>query len=398
MRKRILVLTSTFPRWPGDREPPFVFELCRRLKQTFDVFILAPHGPGAKLIEIMDGITIRRYPYFIPQFEHLAYHGGILANLREKPLRHLLLPFFLSAQLFYVGIMLRRYSIDLIHAHWIFPQGFIAVIATMLCRKKISILCTSHGGDFYGLQGPLFKKLQKWVLGKTNAATVVSSAMKADLKAIGVKPEKISVIPMGVDLQKGFVPARKRTKSGCILFVGRLVPKKGVRHLVEAMPEVLRSCPETILKIAGEGQEKNSLVQLSEKLGIRSRVHFIGSVENKWLPALYQSADMAVFPFVVSKDGDREGLGLVVVEAMGCECPVVVSHLPAIDDIVPDSATAKLVPPGNVRALARAISRILNDRQQTKRMVESARISVLQKFDWEIIGDRYRKLMKLSMM
>jgi len=369
------------------------------LQQTFDVFILAPHGPGSKLMETMDGLNIRRYPYFFSKFEHLAYHGGILANLKEKPLRYLLLPFFLSAQLLHVCIMLRRHRINLIHAHWIFPQGLIAVIATMLSGKKIPILCTSHGGDLYGLQGPLFRKIKKWVLGKAAAATVVSSAMKADLTKIGVRPGKISVIPMGVDLQNCFVPAGNQTKTGCILFVGRLVPKKGLRFLIEAMPEVLRSHPDTILKIAGDGQEKDSLVRLSEKLGIRSRVHFVGSVENECLPTLYQSADAAVFPFVVSEDGDREGFGLVVVEAMGCGCPVIVSHLPAINDIVlDDPGTATLVPPGNVRALASTILDIRNDDKHAKKMGESARASVMERFDWEIIAERYRGLIKSSMV
>ena len=81
---RILVTASTFPRWQGDTEPPFVFELCRRLqKRGVDIDIIAPHAPGAKAMEVMDGINVYRYRYGPERLEVLAYQGGILANLKR---------------------------------------------------------------------------------------------------------------------------------------------------------------------------------------------------------------------------------------------------------------------------------------------------------------------------
>ena len=82
-RTSILVLTSTFPRWKGDVEPPFVHELARRLTDSFDVHVLAPHAPGSKCHEILDGVHVHRFRYGPAILERLAYQGGILANLKK---------------------------------------------------------------------------------------------------------------------------------------------------------------------------------------------------------------------------------------------------------------------------------------------------------------------------
>ena len=83
MKPRILVFTSTFPRWQNDTDPPFVYELCKRLTDDFDVHVLTPHYPGAKYEEIFCGVTVRRYRYFLPKFEKLAGSVGILPTLRR---------------------------------------------------------------------------------------------------------------------------------------------------------------------------------------------------------------------------------------------------------------------------------------------------------------------------
>ena len=92
--KRILVLTTTFPRWPKDDEPPFVYELCRRLTDKFDIQVLAPHTRGALREEVMDFIKVKRFRYFYEPMQNLCYHGGILANLRESRWRYGMVPFF----------------------------------------------------------------------------------------------------------------------------------------------------------------------------------------------------------------------------------------------------------------------------------------------------------------
>ena len=160
-RISILVLTSTFPRWKGDVEPPFVHELARRLTDSFDVHVLAPHAPGSKRREILDGVHVHRFRYAPSVLERLAYQGGILANLKKSPLLFGLVPFFLAAQLLAAIHLLMRQPIQVIHAHWIFPQGMVALLARALSRSKAKVLCTSHGGDLYGLKGAVFSRVNE---------------------------------------------------------------------------------------------------------------------------------------------------------------------------------------------------------------------------------------------
>ena len=72
-RKNLLVVTSTFPRWKGDKEPPFVFELCRQLKRHYNIYVLAPHAPDAAIVEELAGLNVTRFRYFFSPWENLAY-------------------------------------------------------------------------------------------------------------------------------------------------------------------------------------------------------------------------------------------------------------------------------------------------------------------------------------
>src|SRR5438034_378137 len=84
-KKKILVLASTFPRWENDTTPPFVFELEKRLAHDFDIFVLAPHFPGAKKQEKMEGVSVTRFQYFWPaRYQKLCYGGGILPNIKKN--------------------------------------------------------------------------------------------------------------------------------------------------------------------------------------------------------------------------------------------------------------------------------------------------------------------------
>ena len=122
IRKKVLVMTSTFPRWAGDHGPRFVFELCRHLCTDFDVTVLAPHAPGAKTNEILDGIRVVRFRYFFEWGESLAYQAGILPNLRSNPLRYVLVPGFLVLQFIALIRLLHQQKFSAIHAHWLIPQ------------------------------------------------------------------------------------------------------------------------------------------------------------------------------------------------------------------------------------------------------------------------------------
>ena len=393
-RPKALVLTSTFPRWENDPEPAFVFELSRRLCPFFDITVLSPRTPGSKTQEHMAGLRVIRFAYFFPSWEKLAMHGGgIMNRLRYNLFNYLLVPFFLLGQLWAIIHILRQEKFTLIHAHWLIPQGLMAVFGIILSRRRIPLVCTSHGGDLFALRGTIFQRLKRWVINHSQALTVVSRAMQKTIIDMGIAPDKVQVISMGVDLKHLFTPDStvKRNVTE-LLFVGRLVEVKGIQVLLEAMPALLEKKPDIRLSVAGAGPLEKELRELAKKLNISDKVDFLGMVTQSRLPELYRRAAFAIFPFVVTKSGVQEGFGLVVVEAMGCECPVIAGDLPAIHDIITHEENGLIFTSGNSQALAETILRALNDPDLCNRLAREARRRVVEQFDWEVIAYKYRKL------
>ena len=387
--RKILVLTSTFPRWNCDSDPPFVFELSLRLRKKFKIYVLAPHAPGCLPEEIIDGIQIKRFRYFFAPLERLAYQGGILSNLKNKPWLYVVVPFFLMAEYFVLIRMLRIHRFDLIHAHWIIPQGLMALLALPFAKSKAALLCTSHGTDLYGLRGSFFAWLKLFVLNHTDRLTVVSRAMHEKVLSMGVDPEKVTVIPMGVELKKRFVPPAERKEKHALLFVGRLIEKKGLRYLIEAMPWILEQNPSAYLRIIGDGPEKTVMEKRISELGINNRIQFMGPVPNENLPSFYQSSNIVIFPSVIA-----EGFGLVLVEALGCECALVVSDFPAKSDIISEGETALVVPQKDVKLLAQRVNELLDNSALRTSLGKAGRQFVLKHFDLDRIAEKYIDLIE----
>lgn len=392
---RVLVVTSTFPRWRADSEPAFVFNLCRYLRgRGMDIDVLAPHAAGAARHEVMEGLNVFRYRYFFTRLQSLAYSGGILARLARNPLNYLLVPWFLLAQAVAVIRRIRSVEYDVIHAHWLIPQGLICALARgTLGERAPALVCTSHGGDLYALEYPLFRALKKWAAARSDCLCVVSNAMKIRALTLGVDSARIRVMPMGVDLRHTFRPvegvARVRRR---LIFVGRLVEKKGLDTLLEALSRLADEYPDIELLIAGDGPLRVPLERKALALGLSGKAVFLGSVASDRLPDLYSSADIAVVPSVIAASGDQEGLGLVIIEAMGCGCAVVASALDAIGDVV-DAETGLFARPGDPADLAEKIRRLLEDPGYCRRLSERAREKVLSRFDWEITGEAYARLL-----
>ena len=383
------MLTSTFPRWKDDVEPPFVYELCRRLSETFLVHVLAPHTSGAAIEELLDGIQVTRYRYFFSRWESLAYCGGILANLKQKPIRYALIPFFISAQLLALVDLLRRCQYDCIHAHWVIPQGLTALIARFFVKSAPPLIVTSHGSDLFGLRGAVFNIVIRWVVSDSRAITVVSSVLRDRLVQIGVSKEKIHIIPMGTDLQIRFTPATAEKNGSDLLYVGRLNHQKGVHNLLDALPRIVKQFPAVQLHLAGEGTARNDLEKKVIELCLEDHVRFLGAVSHDRIRFLYRQADILIFPSL-----NAEGFGLVLVEALGCECAVIATDLPAVRHIIKDGETGLIVSQNNKDELAERVNHLLSDPKKRIQLGRSGREFVLKRYDWGIITKKYNELLQ----
>lgn len=390
---RLLVLTTTFPRWRDDAEPPFVFELARRLRDDFEVTVLAPRAVGAAVREQMGGVDVIRFPYFLPGLEQLAYGGGILGNIRARPWRVVLVPFLILGLLRALRQTLRRgAAFDVVHAHWLFPQAWAAT--WFLREPRPSLVATSHGADLFALRGWLWNAVRQRVIRRAAAVTVVSESMAEEIRRTCQVSRPLRVIPMGVDLTAAFVPDLNEARAADqLLFVGRLVPKKGCDLLLRSLGVLAERGRRLRLTIAGDGPERPALESICKALGLSDHVTFLGKVSNAALPALYRQAAVLVAPFVVAPDGDREGLGLVVVEAMGCGCPVVTTAIAKINPIVRNGDTAFVSRDLSPAALADSIVDALADPQGTAVRASRARQEAMRFFDWSSIAERYRDIL-----
>ena len=386
-RLRLLVLTSTYPRWAGDPEPGFVHELSRRLTDRFDVRVIGPHAAGALVQEQLDGVDVHRYRYAPIALETLVNHGGILTNLKRSLWKWLLVPPFLVGQYLMLRKARREFQPQVIHAHWLLPQGLIAALGS----QDVPLVATSHGADLFGLRGKLFASLRRWVVPRISIVTLVSEAMRQRLLA--EQPQaKAVVMSMGVDVRERFVLAETRRSSNELLFVGRLVEKKGLHHLLKALPQIIAECPDTRLTIAGFGPERERLERIVTELDLTQHVDFVGAMPQSALPALYQRAAIFVAPFVEAEDGDQEGLGLVVAEAMACGCPVIVGNVPATQELVGEQAGIRVSATDHFQ-LARAIVALLQDGEGRARMSHHAREHVVRHYSWDAVAEHYSDLL-----
>jgi glycosyltransferase involved in cell wall biosynthesis len=219
--------------------------------------------------------------------------------------------------------------------------------------------------------------------------------MREEAARIGLQPPRIEVLPMGVDFKTRFVaePGAVRERD-LLLFVGRLVPKKGLHHLLDALPAVLAKRPSVVLTIAGFGPEENALKVQAHRLGITGSVKFTGAMPQHQLPDLYRRASLFVAPFVRDASGNQEGLPVVLMEAIGCGCPVIVGDVAGIHDLLGDAAGEICIKPEDTDALVAAIIAALNDPSQAQARARKIRAAVSDRIDWQAIADGYASILK----
>jgi glycosyltransferase involved in cell wall biosynthesis len=397
-KKKVLIVTSTFPRWIDDVDPPFVFELAKRLVSQFDVIVIAPYFPGSKNREVIEGIEIHRFRYFFPPLNKLAGSTGILPTLKYRKLYFFVIPFFLLAQFFSLLHLAYKIRPETIHAHWLFPQGTLAIAIGKI--YKIPTILTVHGADIFALQGFLFQLVKKYTLRRANYITTVSNSLAISCFKFLPHRNNLKVIPMGVDSTL-FSKENRRLRSQKnaahkLLFVGRLSEKKGVKYLLESMPQILNQFPETTLTIIGTGELEIELKEQAKNLDLLDHVSFIGSVPNQNLPIYYKNADIFIGPSVYASDGDSEGLGLTFIEASLCGCLLIGTNVGGICDIIEDNLTGFLVSPGNSKELAEKLLYVLNHISEFDELRARSRQHCITTFDWSVISEKFAHLIHQS--
>jgi glycosyltransferase involved in cell wall biosynthesis len=416
----LLFLTQTYPRFAGDIAGPFIEELARALVRLGDrVTVLAPHAPGLPERREEGGVEIRTFRYAPAAAEVLGYGRSLESDLRVRGGAAAVTPLYALAARRAVARLVRRQRFDLVHAHWIVPNGLVAAAALpgplsqrplsqrqrQLSQRQMALAIGLHGSDVFLAERRGARALARWALGRTHLVTGCSPELVERVCALGFPAARARVIPYGVDTA-AFSPDPERRRqwrqrlgipddAPVLLSVGRMAAKKGFGVLAAALPELLGGQPDLHVVLAGGGDLLPALAAATAAW--RQRVHLPGPVMHDALPDLYRAADLFVLPAVHDARGNVDGLPNVILEAMASGLPVVASGISGIPLAVEHATSGLLVPEQEPAALAAALRQLLGDPAAARRMGEAGRRRTVAGLTWDAVAARHREAYRLAL-
>jgi glycosyltransferase involved in cell wall biosynthesis len=392
---RVLHVVTAFPRTECDVITPWLVETLKRLKaQGVDVEVFTSSYKGLP-DQTLFGIPVHRFRYFPKRWEDFT-HDETAPDRMRKGLRYKLeaVAYVVLGQAA-ISRLCRSQHYDIVHVHWPFPHALFGSAARR--AGKCKVISSFYGVELRWVKSrlPIFKPFVRWAIRSADLVTAISNHTAAEIQEL--EPRDVTVIPFGASIEELKPQAASRQPPAAsdqppvILFVGRLVERKGVRYLIEAL-KLVREKLDARLVIVGNGSERANLEARARELGISDKMTFAGFVSSPDKERLYRECSVFVLPAVRDAKGDVEGLGTVLLEAMMHHKPVIASESGGITDIVKHEQTGLLVKERDVRGLADAILRMLGDRQLGNRLAEQGCQHAVRSFGWESIIERILKL------
>lgn len=325
-------------------------------------------------------VVIARDGWVMPlAYDHRPRYS--LAAVRGRAPERLKAP-VLHGQL---AALLAARRVDVVHVHF----GYPAADVLPATRRRPYVL-SLHGHDVTGLLSAEPHRYRR-VSGAVDAVVVPSRFLAERATAAGFEPERIRVIPSGVDLD--FFTATPAPAEPVVGFVGRLVPKKGIDTLMSAWPSVVQAVPDARLVVLGDGPCRHLLPADDSTISVRRPDAARGPAQ---AGEVIRESAVVVTPSHPGPDGDSESLLLVNLEAAACARPVVSTVHGGIPEYVTSGRTGLLVPPADPAALAAELVRLLRDRDLAQRLGATARVEVAQ---WDVrrctarVDDLYDELL-----
>ena len=387
-------VVTAFPRHDGDVITPWLGTLLLALRERgLEVGVMAPAYRGGGATE-WRGIPVRRFRYAPARLETLTHDETAPDRLRSRPAYVGLLPgYMLGGSL--ASIRLGASSPpDIVHVHWPVPHAWFGALARASAGSGAAVVSSYYSVEIRWVERrlPWAVPFLRWSIESADAVTAISTATAA---AVARYTEReVSVIPFSAAISDGSpvssTPAgRVRGDRGAVrlLFVGRLVERKGVHILIRALARV-REHVDATLTVIGDGPRAASLEAEARRVGVDAFVRFAGRVDEEVLGDAYRTSDLFILPAVVDGKGDTEGLGVVLLEALEFGLPLIASDVGGIPDIVQHGETGLLVPPGDAGALADAIVRVVEDPAGARERVARGTAHMRERFGLPGVVDR----------
>jgi glycosyltransferase involved in cell wall biosynthesis len=356
---RVLVLSTSYPLRPESSSGVFVGRLVRALTKHCDVAVLCPADDNSSPVFADGAERVVAFRYALRRWQGLAQSpGGVLPALRTRPGLFLMLPCFLVS--FAASVLRLARKSDVIHANWAFCGALAAVLGPL---HRTPIVVTLRGDDVtVAARSRLHDRLLRLAVARAAYVVCVAESMAQHL--IEKMPDsagKVRVVLNGVGAE--FRPSDDSTSR--IVFVGSLIPRKGVSDLIRAFAR-LRD-PDATLSIIGDGPERDRLVALAKSLDVGGRVEFVGQVAPDRVSAHLASSSIFVLPSY------SEGRPNVLLEAMACGTAVIATRIDGVTDTVSEGEHAWLFEPGDVERLELAMRDALNRPGERARRAAAAR-------------------------
>jgi teichuronic acid biosynthesis glycosyltransferase TuaC len=372
---KVLVFTSLYPNNIWKYHGVFIKERMTNFARMngceIKVVAPTPYFPALKINhqwwsysqivkrEVIDGAEVYHPRYFMIPRVSMFFQG---------------LSIF-AATYFLVRRIQKDFDFDIIDAHYVYPDGFAAVLLGQLLGKPVVVSARGTDINLYP-RFVLIRKFLRYTLRKCSHAIAVCQALKDAMVRLGVPDQKVTVIPNGVD-HTNFRPLpRKQAREDLqfplerrvILSVGLLIPRKGFDILIKATKILVEKYgySDLLLIVVGEGESRRHLEKLTEHLGLQEHVRLAGAVAHENLYKWYSAADL----FCLASS--REGWPNVVLEALACGRPVVATSVWGTPEII-RSDRIGLLTVQEERAMAEQLDRAFKMSWQEKEIVQHAR-------------------------
>jgi glycosyltransferase involved in cell wall biosynthesis len=395
MRHVVVMVTTSYPRFPGDSVGTFMEPIAKHVAaRGHEVHIVAPWHPLITRGKVEDGVFFHFFKYApVPALNVFGYAAGLRADVQLKSAAWLAAPLAMSAGWFKALRVAQKKRATVMHGHWVVPGGVIAAAA----RPALPLVVSLHGSDvFVAERTPVAGALARRVFGRAGFVTACSEDLGRRAITLGAAADRLEVVPYGVDVSR-FKPeaaarAAARARLGIppdapLLFTaGRLVRKKGFEYLIDALPLIDSSAP-VHLAIGGEGDLAEEL--RARAAGAAGRIHFLGNLRQDDVAAWFAAADIAVVPSVRDDSGNVDGLPNTVLEALASGTPLVATPAGGIGSVIEDGRSGVIVPERDPRALAVALTGLLRDATRRAALGQAGRTLVATRFGWEAAAARF---------
>ena len=376
---RICMLTWEFPPRIVGGIARHCLGLSKALaKLGHEVYVITLEFPGTPLFEDVDGVKVHRVLIELghPNFIIWTF---IFNHFMEKK----------------VAELSRSVKFDIIHIHdWLTAEAGISS-KHFLNKSLVSTVHSTEVGRSQGLHNPdsfLIDGIEWWMTYEAKRVIVCSNSVKWELEShFNLPHDKVTVIPNGVEISNFNLNINRekvkrrygiKPNERIVLFIGRLVPQKGVDTLIKAVPLIIQRHRDAKILIAGDGWSRTYLEELAKSMGLGDHVRFLGFISDWELADLMVAADVLVVPSVY------EPFGIVALEGMAAGTPVVATNIGGLSEIIEHDKTGVLVYPRNPESIAWGVNRVLSDHKYADWLVRNARKKVLEAYSWEEIAKR----------